>query len=78
MGEFIEAIRKLREEIEKQEREKTRPLEKITDSIAKGEKKVNKLRNESGTPREEVATVDPPVATEIIDFLLRVNIIENT
>ena len=74
----MEAIRKLREEMEKQEGEKMSLLEKISDSIAKGEGEANTLRNESDMLQEEITTVETPVAPKTIDFILRVNITENT
>jgi hypothetical protein len=76
--EFMEAIRKLREEMEKQEGEKMSLLEKILDPTAKGEGKANTLRNESDILQEEVTTVETPIAPKTIDFILRVNITENT
>ncbi len=78
MVEFIEAIRKLREEIEEQEREKMNFLEKIEASIVKGEEEVKKLQNETDTLQKEAATIEPPVAPKTTDFILRVNIIEKT
>ena len=74
----MEAIRKLREEMEKQEGEKMSLLEKISDSIAKGDGEANTLRNESDMFQEEITTVETPVAPKTIDFILRVNITENT
>jgi len=78
MVEFIEAIRKLREEIEEQEREKMNFLEKIEAQMVKGEEEVNKLQNEIDTLQKEAATVETPVAPKTTDFILRVNIIEKT
>jgi len=76
--EFMEAIRKLREEIEKQEGEKMSLLEKISDPIAKREGETNTMRDESDLLQEGMTTVETPVAPKTIDFILRVNITENT
>jgi len=78
MGEFIEAIRKLREEIEEQEREKMNLLEKTEALIVKEAEEVNKLQNETDTLQKEITMIGPPVAPKTADFILRVNIIENT
>jgi len=75
MGELVETIRKLREEIEELERGKIALLEKIVNStIAKGEKEVNKLRHDLYMSREKVAT-DTPVVAKTTN-LLRVTIIQ--
>ena len=74
----MEAIRKLREEIEKQEGEKMSLLEKISDPIAKREGETNTMRDESDLLQEGVTTVETHVAPKTIDCILRVNITENT
>ncbi|MDH5450162.1 MAG: hypothetical protein OEX77_04545 [Candidatus Bathyarchaeota archaeon] len=75
MGELVETIRKLREEIEELERGKIALLEKIVNStVAKGEENVNKLRHDPYTSQKKV-TADTPVVARTTN-LLRVTIIQ--
>ena len=74
MGELVETIKKVREEIEKRERGKIALLEKIVNStVAKGQKEANKLRHDRHMGQEKVAT-DTPLVTKTTN-LLRVTII---
>lgn len=74
MGEFVEAIIKLREEIEELEREKMTLLEKIENPRAESKEGVNKLRDELDTLRKEVTAAETSVVTRTTDVLLRVSI----
>ena len=74
MGELVETIRKVREEIEKLEKGKIALLEKTVNStVAKGKEDVNKLRHDLYMSQENVATDTPLVAKTT--NLLRVTII---
>ena len=74
MGELVETIRKVREEIEELERGKIALLEKIVNStVAKGEEDVNKWRRDPNTIQKKVAA-DTLVVARTTN-LLRVAII---
>lgn len=62
-GEFVKTLRKLREEIEKLERQKASLFEEIEDLRAKAEERANKLRDEVETLQKEVAALKETIAT---------------